>query len=164
LVTIAPIPDAAPESTPIPPASEPEEWGFAIGGMHCASCVGRVENALRTVPGVRDARVNLATERASVVVDPTLTASEPIERAVAAAGYSAARDELTVGQGAASLKRERGEKVAYWRNRLIVGVALVIPLVALVSLPADRLLGSHAAVGWAAAALAATIQGFLGGP
>lgn len=39
---------------------------LAIEGMHCASCVGRVERALKAVPGVTDATVNLATERASV--------------------------------------------------------------------------------------------------
>src|SRR5690606_40827247 len=39
---------------------------LAIGGMTCASCVGRVENALLKVPGVEKAAVNLATERAFV--------------------------------------------------------------------------------------------------
>lgn len=39
---------------------------LAIDGMHCASCVGRVERTLKAVPGVTDAAVNLATERASV--------------------------------------------------------------------------------------------------
>lgn len=33
-----------------------------IGGMTCASCVGRVERALKATPGVLDASVNLATE------------------------------------------------------------------------------------------------------
>ena len=39
---------------------------LAIGGMTCASCVGRVEKALKAVPGVEVASVNLATERAEV--------------------------------------------------------------------------------------------------
>ena len=34
---------------------------IGIGGMTCASCVGRVEKALKRVPGVQDANVNLAT-------------------------------------------------------------------------------------------------------
>ncbi|MFN3685885.1 heavy metal translocating P-type ATPase [Salinarimonas sp.] len=54
-----------------------------IEGMTCASCVGRVERALAGVPGVRDARVNLATERADLVVardiDPS-TIVEAVER------------------------------------------------------------------------------------
>ena len=42
-----------------------------IEGMTCASCVGRVERALRAVPGVTEANVNLATERADVRFDGT---------------------------------------------------------------------------------------------
>ena len=42
---------------------------LGIAGMTCASCVGRVERALRKVPGVQDATVNLATERAHIVFD-----------------------------------------------------------------------------------------------
>ena len=38
-------------------------------GMTCASCVGRVEKAVRAVPGVTEASVNLAAERAHVVLD-----------------------------------------------------------------------------------------------
>ena len=45
-----------------------------IEGMTCASCVGRVERALKALPGVADAVVNLATEKASV------TTSAPVER------------------------------------------------------------------------------------
>jgi len=39
---------------------------LAVSGMTCASCVGRVERALRAVPGVSEANVNLATERATI--------------------------------------------------------------------------------------------------
>ena len=41
---------------------------FQIDNMSCASCVGRVERSLRAVPGVTEARVNLASERAEVHV------------------------------------------------------------------------------------------------
>ena len=49
-----------------------ETLDLGIGGMTCASCVGRVERALRKVPGVQDAAVNLATESARIayVVPP----------------------------------------------------------------------------------------------
>jgi Cu+-exporting ATPase len=42
------------------------EVTFGVTGMTCASCVGRVERALRKVPGVLEASVNLATEKATV--------------------------------------------------------------------------------------------------
>ena len=64
---------------------------LSIGGMNCASCVGHVESALRKVPGVREASVNLATHSATLALhddhDPT-TAQAAIA-AVKAAGYEA---------------------------------------------------------------------------
>ena len=39
---------------------------LSVQGMTCASCVGRVERALKKLPGVQDAQVNLATEKASI--------------------------------------------------------------------------------------------------
>jgi len=58
-----------------------------ISGMTCASCVARVEKALKAVPGVRDASVNLATERAAVQGDGLDLAA--IVAAVEQAGYAA---------------------------------------------------------------------------
>ena len=55
-------------STPTP--SELHALDLSIGGMTCASCVGRVERALRKGPGVQDAAVNLATESARIPVAP----------------------------------------------------------------------------------------------
>ncbi len=52
---------------------------FEIDGMTCASCVKRVEDALKTVDGVTDASVNLATESALVEARGNVTASELIE-------------------------------------------------------------------------------------
>jgi heavy metal translocating P-type ATPase len=60
-----------------------------IAGMHCAGCAGRVERALKAVPGVADASVNLATERADIrgpALDPAR-----LEEAVRAAGYAVTR-------------------------------------------------------------------------
>ena len=60
---------------------------LSIEGMSCASCVGRVEKALQKVPGVLQASVNLATEKAHVVVAGT--AAETLLAAVEKAGYHA---------------------------------------------------------------------------
>ncbi len=141
----------------------PEEWNLAIGGMHCASCVGRVEAALSKVPGVREARVNLATERASVVVDPATLDEDGLFSAVSAAGYSARRDELVTGVGAESLRKERATNLSYWRNRLIVGVILTVPLIALGYAPVHAM-GIHTSVGMMMFPLATVLQIYLGGP
>ncbi len=45
-------------------------FGFGVGGMTCAACVAHVEKALKATPGVVDARVNLASERAELVLAP----------------------------------------------------------------------------------------------
>ncbi|HEX2010506.1 MAG TPA: heavy metal translocating P-type ATPase, partial [Roseateles sp.] len=68
-----------------------------VEGMTCASCVARVEKAIRAVPGVTEASVNLATERADVRFDAS-TKSADIVKAIENAGYGAAEDtiELTI--------------------------------------------------------------------
>jgi Cu+-exporting ATPase len=60
-----------------------------IDGMTCASCVSRVEKALRQVPGVLSASVNLATETAEVSVAGNAALLPALRAAVAAAGYQA---------------------------------------------------------------------------
>jgi Cu+-exporting ATPase len=64
------------------------ELQFAVSGMTCASCVARVEKALKKVPGVDDASVNLATEKASV--KGAALDADAIVAAIAQAGYEAA--------------------------------------------------------------------------
>jgi P-type Cu+ transporter len=70
-----------------PPSTELRE--FDVHGMTCASCVSRVERKLKKVPGVVEAQVNLATERATVRFDPDSTTENALIDAVINAGYSA---------------------------------------------------------------------------
>ncbi|MGY1683665.1 heavy metal translocating P-type ATPase [Geodermatophilus sp. SYSU D01176] len=60
-----------------------------VGGMTCASCVGRVEKALNRVAGVTAAEVNLVTEVATVRFDPARTGVDELTAAVTRAGYTA---------------------------------------------------------------------------
>ena len=57
---------------------------LSVEGMTCASCVGRVERALKKVPGVQNAVVNLATEKASLTVEDPAQAAAVLPQAVAA--------------------------------------------------------------------------------
>ena len=50
---------------------EPQRTVISVGGMSCAACVRRVENILKTVEGVSDAEVNLASSKVSLTTDPT---------------------------------------------------------------------------------------------
>ena len=110
---------------------------LSIGGMTCASCVGRVERALRKVPGVQEATVNLATESARIQFAPPDGGDDAamdalLRRAVRNAGY----EPLTA---AASQARE--EDTSPWTGfaPVAIGLLLSAPLA-----PAQRfrLLGS----------------------
>ncbi len=68
------------------PAATPSHWSIAIEGMTCASCVARVEKALKKVDGVAEASVNLATETASVEAAPGVSLAD-LTAAVSRAGY-----------------------------------------------------------------------------
>ncbi|MDQ3399520.1 MAG: heavy metal translocating P-type ATPase, partial [Chloroflexota bacterium] len=60
---------------------------FPVTGMTCASCVRRIEKALAKVEGVRQASVNLATEKARVAYDPGTATLDQLQKAVEKAGY-----------------------------------------------------------------------------
>jgi Cu+-exporting ATPase len=99
-----------------------------------------------------------------VVVEPDKVDEAALASAVAAAGYSARREELEPGAGAEALRRERDVQIAAWRNRLVAGVVLTVPLVLLGYLPVDRLLGLRTPVGWVMLPLATALQIYLGTP
>jgi Cu+-exporting ATPase len=74
-------------------AADPDEdrCELPVQGMTCASCVGRVERALKATPGVHDAHVNLVTGRANIAYDRTAANPEILARAIEAAGYEVPR-------------------------------------------------------------------------
>ncbi|VCU72475.1 Copper-exporting P-type ATPase A [Pigmentiphaga humi] len=74
-------------------ASAPATWTLPVQGMTCASCVGRVERALRAVPGVREATVNLATETAQVEADAPADAAA-LRAAIEKAGYEVPQESV----------------------------------------------------------------------
>ena len=79
----------APFSAPLEVTEPTVSCTLDLGGMTCASCVGRVEKALRRVPGVAAAEVNLATEAATVGSDPDRVGVDELTAAVTRAGYTA---------------------------------------------------------------------------
>ncbi|NLI73883.1 MAG: copper-translocating P-type ATPase [Euryarchaeota archaeon] len=75
---------------------------FGIIGMNCASCVGSVEDAINGLPGIVDVSVNLTTERARVVYDPSKVSPKQITKAVENAGYRVVVNEVTISVGGMS--------------------------------------------------------------
>lgn len=58
-----------------------------IKGMHCASCVMKIEKKLKTTDGVTDAVVNIANEKATVTFDEAKSDEEKIKQAIRETGY-----------------------------------------------------------------------------
>ena len=101
---------------------------LSVTEMSCASCVGRVERALRAVPGVTDASVNLATETAQVrYIDGAVTPAD-LTRAATDAGYPA---RVAGGAGGDATTDRASRKDAEARDltrRLWIAAALTLPV------------------------------------
>lgn len=126
------------------------ETALQVEGMTCASCVGRVEKALKKVPGVSSAVVNLATEKATVVALSTVPASA-LKAAVEKAGY--------VAKDVSEAAPARATQLPDWWP-VAVSTALTLPLVLpmlLSLLGVDWMLD-----GWLQLALATPVQFWLG--
>ena len=70
-----------------------QQIALPITGMTCASCSARVEKALKKVPGVQAASVNLSSEQAAVSYDPSQVAPARLREAVERAGYGVITDK-----------------------------------------------------------------------
>jgi Au+-exporting ATPase len=97
---------------------------LAIDGMTCASCVGNVERALKTVPGVVSATVNLATERA--VVHGYAEVARLLE-AVEATGYTARVVDRSGAEDEEAAARREAETAALRRD-VTVAALLTLPI------------------------------------
>jgi Cu+-exporting ATPase len=114
---------------------------LAVTGMSCASCVSRVESSLERVPGVHDAGVNLATERATVEYDPSATSVDDLIKAVTDAGYKA-RDTSPIGVSAeAARAAEAADELA--RRQEFEELRRKFWIAAVLSLPVLLIAMSH---------------------
>lgn len=103
----------------------PQQIDLAVEGMSCASCVGRVEAALKSVPGVLEATVNLATERATV---QGLVDANTLIAAIERTGYEAqAVTPAASGLTGAEVERKAAEYQSLKRNLLLAAV-LTLPV------------------------------------
>lgn len=100
---------------------------LSVEGMTCASCVGRVEKALKKVQGVQEASVNLATERASVLVNSAVNSRDLIQ-AISKAGFDAkviASDQTQSHDDHQAKKSSEQQQLKY---DLIVSIVLALPV------------------------------------
>ena len=132
---------------------------LSIGGMTCASCVGRVEKALRALPGVLKAEVNLATETARIEAVATLASSTLIQ-AVEKTGYGASARTGSAKDSTNEDEARRTLAASRELRHVIIAALLSLPLVLPMLLAP---FGVDAAVpGWVQLILATPVQFWLG--
>jgi Cu+-exporting ATPase len=133
-----------------------DEVTLALGGLTCASCVGRVEKALARVPGVLSATVNLATETARVRVLPGTPATGLIA-AVTAAGYLASLSDASAPAPATPAASSTASRES---RHLLLAALLTLPIVLpMLGMP----FGMHLELpGWVQFLLATPVQFWLG--
>lgn len=95
---------------------------FSIKGMHCASCVRTLERALGKVNGVKEANVNLATEKATVTYDDVICTPDQMESAVASVGYKAMVKQEHQNEDLE--KEEKQKELKSLRNKVAVSLLL----------------------------------------
>ncbi len=152
------------DGTPAAPSPEAPAHTLDLGiaGMTCATCVGRVERALRKVPGVHNVAVNLATESARIefalaqgqdAATGTAAMDAVLRRAVRNAGY----EPLTPAASAA-----REEDTSPWTGFLPVAIGLVLSAPLVLPMLGD-LFGQHWMLpAWVQFVLATPVQFILG--
>lgn len=131
--------------------SDTVQMDIAIEGMTCASCVARVERALKKVPGVDQATVNLATESARVSMVSEPQAMARLLRAVRDAGYEPHEIDDTQ-----STAKSTGASFMPVGIGLLLSAPLVVPMLA-------SLWGEHWMLpAWVQFVLATPVQFILG--
>ena len=128
-VTFSSAPDTAAVQTAIQQAGYSiveDTIELAVEGMSCASCVGRIEKALAAVPGVLEAHVNLATEKAQVRHVAGMVDAKALETAVSDAGYAArtVADNDSGDQQA----QARAEEIGALKRSILFAGAATLPI------------------------------------
>ncbi len=106
---------------------------FPVIGMHCASCAGTIEKALKDVAGVAGANVNIATEKATVEYGDVVT-PEMLRDAVEKSGYKLVVDQQNHNMGGMEhdhgkmLKEEEAQRL---RIKFVIGAVLSIAVLLL---------------------------------
>jgi P-type Cu+ transporter len=109
------------------------EVTIKVGGMMCATCVETIEAALKELPGVVAATVNLGTEKAYVTYNPSLTGTADMKKAIEDAGYQYLGISGEVSEEAEKKARESDLHDKF--IRFVVGFAVSIPLMAAMYVP-----------------------------
>lgn len=111
-----------------PLANENERVDLPITGMTCAACARRIERRLKKIPGVQNAGVNFATERATVLFNPQKTDIHQLIEAVREIGYDANEPALAASLNEDEEKSARESEYLKLRRKFLFAAALSLPV------------------------------------
>lgn len=138
-----------------------EELELLISGMACTACASRVEEKLNSLPGVREATVNLSTGKARVKFMPALIAADKINQSVTELGYGA----KVVGEELSPRRQSQIRQQEISRQALRVVVAAFLTLPFLIMMVSHYLEGWQFMINpWLQLALATPVQFWAGWP
>jgi len=115
----------AEKEKPIAQKESAKRVNLSVSGMHCASCAALIERALKKVPGVAQANVNFAAEKAYVVFDETELTLDKLIEGVKKAGYKA---ELVDEKDSEFESKKREQFIASYWYRFIFSLVLSLPM------------------------------------
>jgi P-type Cu+ transporter len=124
------MPTVSENTPPAIPAAEPKDEKsphpiiLSIGGMTCVSCAVRIERKLKATPGVREASVNFASQKAYVGLSPNAGDPAFLEKAIEAAGYRATVYHPNRENRPSHFFRADERRL---KKRLIVGAIFTLP-------------------------------------
>jgi P-type Cu+ transporter len=114
-----------------------QQTTLSITGMHCASCASLITHQLKDIPGVEEAHVNYASEKAHVKFDPARVTSGQLVSAVQRAGYKAEVRDMHGGEHGRgdhahhSIETDRVRReaeIAAYRKKFLTGLVLSAPM------------------------------------
>lgn len=130
-----------------------------VGGMMCATCVETIETALKALPGVLEARVNLGVETARVTYNPSVTSIEDMKKAIEDAGY-----QYLGISGEVSDEDERAARAKDLHDKFLrfsIGFAVSIPLMLAMYVPLPL---SMQALGYLMLVIATPVFAYVAAP
>lgn len=110
--------------------TEPTQEVLPISGMTCANCALAIERNVRKLNGVAQATVNLASERLTLIYDPSLVTHDEVVARIRKAGYDVPQIKAEETLEDAEAQARQAEIAHQWR-RLLIGALFTVPLFAL---------------------------------
>jgi Cu+-exporting ATPase len=105
---------------------ERNEVTIPISGMTCAACAANIDKSLRKLEGIENANVNLTTEKATVIYDPSLTRISEIKQAISKVGYKPLDIEVQETSDENKARHEKEMKIL-WR-KFVISAIFATPL------------------------------------